>query len=93
MFVDLRSRGGATWYNAIGLPDSHRLTYVLHGVYTRWIGRQIRKLSIHHAVTNEEYPVDHYFVKAYGCATVFDPTCMVLVDKNLCKKYPKILPH
>ena len=93
VFVDLRSRGGATWYNDIGLPDPHRLTYVLPCMYKSWIGKQKRKILLHSPVTDEEYPVDHYFVRSYGTCTVLKPDTMVLVDPALCKRYPTILPH
>lgn len=93
VFVDLRSRGGAGWYNSIGLPDSHRITYVLPCVYKHWIGRQKRKIMLHSPVTREEYPVDHYFVRTYGMCSILKPDTMVLIDAALCKLYPSILPH
>ncbi len=93
VFVDLRARGGATWYNDIGLPHSERITYVLHCTYTRWAPRhKLRKLYIHCAVTDEEWLVDHYFVRAYGMCRVVAPEGMVVVDKKLCRQYPSILP-
>lgn len=93
VYVDLRSRGGATWYNALGLPNAEKTVYVLHCEYGRWIGRNKRKIMLTCAVTNEEFAVDHYFVRSYGCCSVFSPEAMVLVDRALCKKHPKIMPH
>ena len=93
VFVDLRSRGGAGWYNSIGLPDSARITYVLPCTYTHWIGRNKRKIMLHSPVTKEEFAVDHYFVRAYGMCTVMKQADMILVDAVLCKRYPLILPH
>lgn len=93
VYVDLRSRGGATWYASIGLVDSARLTYVLPCVYTRWVGNQKRKIVIRSDVTDEEFPVDHYFVRAYGMCTILQPDSMVVVDATLCAQYPSILPH
>jgi len=94
VYVDLRSRGGATWYNDIGLPDSARLTYVLKCEYTRWVHKQkLRKIYLRSDVTREEFPVDHYFVRTYGMCREFTAETMVLVDAALCKRYPSILPH
>jgi len=89
-FLDLRQRGGATWYNAIGLPDSAMLTYMLPCVYTRWVGKQHRKIKVECALTNEVFDFDHYTVRAYGSCMVIDPARMVLIDASLVKKYPKI---
>jgi hypothetical protein len=91
IYLDLRERGGSTWYNSIGLPRSAELTYVLPCRYIRWVGREHKKLRISCEVTNEEWTVDHYFVKRYGSNSEFDPRTMVLVDDNLCARYPKIL--
>jgi len=91
IFLDLRERGGSTWYNSIGLPRSAELTYVLPCSYTRWVGRDRKKIRISCAITNEEWTVDHYFVKRYGSCSDLDPTAMVLVDQGLCATYPKIL--
>ncbi len=93
VYVDLRSRGGATWYNDIGLPDAHTHVYALECVYGRWIGRQKRKIMLHCAVTHEEYSVDHYFVFAYGHCRQLRSHDMILVDAALCAKYPTILPQ
>lgn len=94
VYVDLRSRGGATWYNSIGLPDSARLTYVLPCVYTQWARKQkLRKILLRCDVTKEEFPVDHYFVRTYGMCRTVDPSTMVVIDAALCAQYPLILPH
>lgn len=94
VYVDLRSRGGATWYNSIGLPDSARLTYVLPCKYLRWSHRQARrKIVIRCDVTNEEWTADHYFVRTYGMCRAVDPERMVIVDAQLCTQHPLILPH
>jgi hypothetical protein len=94
VYVDIRARGGATWYNDIGLPNSERIQYVLKCEYTRWAPRQkLRKLFIRSDVTDEEWLVDHYFVRAYGSQREVQPSSMVLVDAQLCVQYPRILPH
>lgn len=94
VYVNIRARGGATWYNDIGLPDSDRIQYVIKCVYTRWAPKQkLRKLYIRSDVTNEEWLVDHYFVRAYGTLRALEPSSMVLVDAPLCAQYPRILPH
>jgi hypothetical protein len=94
VYVDLRSRGGATWYNSIGLPDSARLTYVLPCVYTRWVHKnKLRKILLRSDVTKEEFPVDHYFVRTYGMCRAVTPASMVVIDAALCTKYPLILPQ
>lgn len=93
VYVDLRSRGSCTWYDSIGLPRSAELKYVLKCTYMAWIGVQKRKLSLRCELLRILYTVNHYFVVSYGSVTHFDPDTMVLVDKDLCKKYPKILPE
>jgi len=92
VYVDLRSRGSCTWYESIGLPRSEELKYVLRCTYMAWIGTQKRKLSLRCDLLQITYTVDHYFVFSYGSVTHFDAAQMVLVDKDLCKKYPKIMP-
>ena len=93
VYVDVRSRGGTTWYNSIGLPDSEKLTYVLRCVYGQWMGRAKKKIKISCEVTNEEWTVDHYFVRTYGCLRNFNKQRMVLIDQDLCRQYPLLLPH
>jgi hypothetical protein len=93
IFVDLRSRGNSAWYNSIGLPDSEKRTYVLHCTYGNWVGRQHRKIALYCTLMKVEYVVDHFFVQSYGLVTAFDVDRMVLVDMDLCKKYPRILPY
>ena len=93
VYVDLRARGGATWYNDIGLPDSERITYVLKCTYTRWAPKQkLRRIYIHCEVTDEEWVVDHYFVRAYGMCRQVVANKMIVVDRALCERYPSILP-
>ena len=93
VYVDLRARGGATWYNDIGLPHSERIMYVLKCTYTRWVPRnKLRKIYISCDVTNEEWIADHYFVRAYGMCRAVVPASMVVVDRELCRQYPSILP-
>lgn len=89
-FLDLRQRGGAAWYNSIGLPDSAMKTYMLPCVYTRWVGKSNRKIKVECALTQEAFDFDHYNVRAYGTCMVLDPARMVLIDASLVKKYPKI---
>ena len=93
VYVDLRARGGATWYNDIGLPHAERVMYVLKCTYTRWaLKNSKRRIYIHCEVTNEEWVADHYFVRAYGMCREVVPAAMVVVDKKLCRQYPSILP-
>lgn len=93
VFIDLRSRGSCTWYASIGLPRSEQLQYVLTCTYVAWVGTQKRKISVRCELLQVLYTVNHYFVLSYGSVTRFDPDQMVLVDKDLCKKYPKIMPE
>lgn len=94
VYVDLRARGGATWYNSIGLPDSARITYVLPCAYVRWAHRQARrKIVIRCDITNEEWTVDHYFVRCYGTCRAVAPENMVVITAQLCVQYPLILPQ
>jgi len=92
VFVDLRSRGGAGWYNGLDLPRSEQLTYVLPCVYKRFVGNTKLKIMLDSPVTGEEFPVDHYFVQAYGSCRVLNKDTMVLVDAALCLKHPGIMP-
>lgn len=92
-FLDLRQRGGAAWYNAIGLPKSEQLSYMLPCVYTRWVGKNKRKIKVECALTNEAFDFDHYTVKAYGMCMTIDSARMVLITEAMCKEYPKILSN
>jgi hypothetical protein len=92
VFVDLRSRGNGAWYEGIGLPRSAEVTYVLPCAYTKWLGQQHRKIALHCEVTGFDFKVDHLFVRSFGTCFSFDPTTMVMVDKNLIRQYPKMMP-
>lgn len=92
-YLDLRYFGGSTWYNSIGLPDSEKLTYVMHCTYQRWVGVNQLKIEFSCTITREVFIEKHYFVYAYGSALTFDATFMVLIDSALCQQYPLILPQ
>jgi hypothetical protein len=91
VFVDLRSRGNA-WYQGLGLPRCDELTYVLPCKYGPFYGRNERKIRLFFELTKEDFPVDHYFVQAYGSCKTFDAERMVLVTPALCRKYPGLMP-
>jgi len=93
IYLDLRSRGGATWYNDLRLPHSEKLIYVLTCVYTQWVGRQRKKIRLRCDLTDEDIDVDNFFVLTYGRTTVFNPDTMVHIDRALCAAHPKIMPH
>lgn len=90
IFLDLRQRGGAAWYNSIGLPRSDELTYVLPCTYISWVNNTHKKIRLSCPVTNERLLMDHWLVKTYGNCQVFDQANMVLIDPALCAQYPKI---
>jgi hypothetical protein len=90
-YVDLRWYG-YDWYSGLGLPhyDTHR--YVVAFEYTQWFHSTSRtKIVAVCKVFNEEWPLNHYFVRAYGsCLALTD--AMILVDKNLVTLYPRLCP-
>jgi hypothetical protein len=63
-------------------------------VYTRWVHKQkLRKILLRSDVTNEEFPVDHYFIRTYGMCRALNLDTMVVIDAPLCARYPLILPQ
>lgn len=91
VFVDLRSYG-ATWYQQLSLPDADHNTYVVVYEYIRWHSAAHRKIIVLCPIFDEQFTVDHCFVKAYGRCVSFDASSMVLIDRDFIKRFPQVLP-
>ncbi len=93
VFVDLRCYG-STWYHSLPLPDVLHNTYLLEYRYTRWIGKNNRKIEAVCKIFKEKFAVDHFFVKSYGSSFFSLPpgNMYQLVDENMVKQYPMLLP-
>jgi hypothetical protein len=62
--------------------------------YTRWIGKNNRKIEAVCKIFKEKFAVDHFFVKSYGSSFFSLPpgNMYQLVDENMVKQYPMLLP-
>jgi hypothetical protein len=91
VFVDLRFYG-AGWYSSLHLPDSDVLRYVVPFYYVRWFHKTSHtKIVAQCKIFNEEWPVNHHFVRSYGSFMVPPPNSQ-LVDSELVHRFPHILP-
>jgi hypothetical protein len=91
VYVDLRFYG-AGWYNSLALPDADTIRYLVPFRYTRWFHKSSQtKIVARCEIFNEEWPVNHHFVRAYGSVTT-PPLGSVMVDSDLAQRYPHILP-
>jgi hypothetical protein len=92
-FVDIRSYG-AGWYATLPLPDLHSCTYVVEYKFTAWKNNRHLKIIAHCPVFNEDWTLDHLFIKMYAHRTTLDPadSSVRLVDATLLAQYPELLP-
>jgi hypothetical protein len=91
VYVDLRFYG-AGWYNALDLPNSDIVRYVVPFRYIRWYHKSSQtKIVAQCVIFNEEWPVNHHFVRAYG-SLLTPPPGSVIVDSVLVHQFPQILP-
>ena len=91
VYVDLRCYGD-DWFHGLALPDHEQKSYVVEYEYTRWLNATHTKIEGHCRVFKETFPLDHYFVYAFGDRRAFDETKMILVDLDMITKYPSLLP-
>ena len=91
VYVDLRFYGSG-WYNSLDLPSSDILRYVVKFDYVKWFHKTSHtKIVAFCELFQEEWPVNHHFVRAYGSFKV-PPEASVIVDSALVHCYPHILP-
>jgi len=83
VYVDLRSYG-ELWYLTLDLPDKFTKAYVLKYRYTKWSSpRNHKKIVAVCEVFDETWTLDNLFVHCFGHTTVFDPSKMVLVTREM----------
>ena len=91
VYVDLRFYGSG-WYNSLELPSSDILRYVVVFKYVKWYHKTTHtKIVAQCPLFNEEWPVNHHFVRSYGSFKV-PPLGSVIVDGELVSRFPHILP-
>ena len=91
VYVDLRWYG-YDWYSGLGLPNFDTHLYLVKFEYTQWYHSTTRtKIVAVCRVFNEEWPLNHYFVRAYGSRTKL-PADSTLVDSKLVALYPRLRP-
>ena len=91
VYVDLRFYG-AGWYNALDLPNSDSVRYVVMFNYTRWYHKTSQtKIVAQCPLFSEEWPVNHHFVRAYGSMKI-PPSDAVIVDTEFVRGFPHIMP-
>ena len=90
VYVSLRA-WGADFYDTLELPDCYKLEYVVLCKYKRWAGKRHLRIDVYCPLFNTTYEWSAYDVHCYGLCSEFNPTTMVLVDANLCKRFPDIL--
>jgi hypothetical protein len=87
VYVDLRFYG-SEWYLSLNLPDCDTVSYVVPFLYTKWFHKTTRtKLVAVCQIFHEEWPVNHYFVRAYGSRKAIQHGA-VLVNDSLVQAYP-----
>jgi hypothetical protein len=90
-YVDMRWFS-ATYYTDLDLPDCHTVTYVMEVHYDAWVNRgNHKKIHATFVLTEETFPVDHYFVKHWGYRTQLDES-VILFTAALALRYPAALP-
>jgi hypothetical protein len=90
-YVDLRCYG-ATWFASLELPDLFHTTYVVSYYYLHFCNLKQTKINVRCELFDEEFKVDHHFIRSYGSKKTLDPTFMVLIDKSFVLKFPAVLP-
>ena len=92
VYVDIRVFGD-DWYDALQLPDSPTVTYVMQFMLTHWYHKTSKKLiSVKNPMTKATYRFDNYHVKCFVHRD-FDPTTMVLVDSDFALRFPQVNQH
>jgi hypothetical protein len=90
VYVDLRFFG-SDWYNSLCLPNSDTVTYLVCFSYHHWYHKTtFTKIVAMCYIFDEVWPVNHYFVRAYG--SKFQPSSSdVIVTSDLIHQYPQIV--
>ena len=90
VYVDLRFFG-SDWYNSLGLPNSDTVTYLVCFCYHHWYHKTtFTKIVAMCYIFDEVWPVNHYFVRAYG--SKFQPSSSdVVVTSDFIHMYPQIV--
>jgi hypothetical protein len=92
VYVDLQFFG-SNWYNSLGLLNSDTVTYVVVFCYQHWYHKtSFTKIVAMCHIFQEVWPVNHYFVRAYG--SKFHPSASdVLITSYLIQQYPQIVTN
>ncbi len=91
VYVDLRWYG-YDWYSGLGLPNFDTHLYLVKFEYNQWYHSTTRtKIVAVCRVFIEEWPLNHYFVRAYGSRTKL-PEDSTMVDNKLAALYPRLRP-
>jgi hypothetical protein len=91
VYVDLRWYG-CDWYSGLELLNFVTHRYLVAFEYTQWFHSITRtKIIAICRVFNEEWPLNHYFVRAYGfCLNLPDDS--TLIDSKFVALYPRLRP-
>jgi hypothetical protein len=92
VYVDIRCYG-ELWYDSLNLPDPYHIQYVVKYFYLRWTNRNHSKILAKCEIFDEEWTVDHLFVRSYGAISVLTPDSMRLVDRNFVLAHQNVLPE
>lgn len=88
-YVDLRAWGW-DYFSSIGLPDVNATVYVVTCRYVKWTNSTRKKIDLICKLFNQRFEWSATDVDAYGRHHELRND-MILVDGDLCAKYPKIL--
>ena len=90
VYVDLRSYGDH-WYHTLNLDDPDHRTYVLQYRYLDWANAARTKIWVICDILEEEYKVQHLWVRRFGSVKAFDVDKMTLIDKRFILDHPQVL--
>ena len=88
-YVDLRAWGW-DFYESSGLPNLFGILYVVECVYVRWSAARKRRMDVRCDLFNQLFVWTAVDIDAYGRNLALTED-MVLVDYDLCQRYPKLL--
>jgi hypothetical protein len=93
VYLDYRFYGH-DHHNDIGLPDGDQKHYVFHCTYLDWTHPQkFKKITLRNNLTSEPLTLNASSVYLWGSTLDFDESYMVLIDLQLCRTHPEILPR
>ena len=94
VFVDIRCMG-STWYRYLNLPNAEYMRYVIGMEYVGYPQRSRNNhltINAHCAYYSQAFTnLNHCWVLMWGCNKVFVKEDMVLVNDQLCRKYPNLM--